>query len=120
MEALQASQVNYGYLGFLKNIYERAAMIINVNLDEGIDEIHIRKQKETLLFKLFSVAVEHIRININRCGLSHFRYVNDIVIFAKHLEELTQIVVNFNEASNKVGFANKHGENQSYDSNGKD
>lgn len=113
-KALRSCNVEEKYITILRNIYTNSSSIIK--LESKGDKISIERgvrQGDPLSPKLFIAVLEDIFQNISwsKQGiwitdkhLSHLRFADDIVIFAKSALELQQMIQNLSKESNKVGL----------------
>ncbi|KAJ2946764.1 hypothetical protein O0L34_g12828 [Tuta absoluta] len=113
-EALKSCDINCKYTEIIKNIYSNASS--RISLENKGEEIPIQRgvrQGDPLSPKLFIAVLENIfqTMNWKNKGiwiedkfLSHLRFADDIVVFAKSASELKEMITALSETSRKVGL----------------
>jgi hypothetical protein len=114
IKSLKNCRVDSRYIDLISNIYENATMIIS--LHERTNPIPIKRgvrQGDTISPKLFTLAMEDIfknlkwkdkGININGERLNHLRFADDVILLAESFEELSEMLCELDEESNKIGL----------------
>lgn len=113
-KALRSCNVETKYINIIKTIYSNSTS--NVRLEKTGEDITINRgvrQGDPLSPKLFIAVLENIFQNldwkysgiwIHGKHLSHLRFADDIVVFAKSPLELEKMMQDLNRESKKVGL----------------
>ena len=113
-EAIEKQGVDVQYINILKKIYKETNAVIKM---EGESKpFQVRKgvrQGDTISPKLFTAVLEEIfrklewnerGIRIDGRKLSHLRFADDIVVFARKMEDLETMIRELAEASGRCGL----------------
>ncbi|GBP54675.1 Retrovirus-related Pol polyprotein from type-2 retrotransposable element R2DM; Endonuclease [Eumeta japonica] len=113
-EALREQGIEQKYIRLIRNVYKNSSACIQ--LEKKGDPFKIQKgvrQEDPLSPKLFSAVLEmtfksfewqNLGLNIDGRTLTHLRFADDIVLFAKTLDDLVRMLNELASESRKIGL----------------
>ncbi|CAG4943569.1 unnamed protein product [Colias eurytheme] len=113
-ESLKEQGIEHKYIRLIKNVYSQSTA--RIQLEQTGEPFRVGKgvrQGDPLSPKIFSAVLESIfrrlnwenlGINVNGVLLTHLRFADDIVLFAKSSEDITKMIKELATESMKVGL----------------